>query len=232
MNFMEVLKVKVISIINRKGGVGKTTTTINLANEIARLGIKVLLIDLDSQIDLTKFFIKNNYLGILDTIQDVLENTCKASDAIVEVEGKENLYIIPGSKDIDQTFRFRYSQKALNDKLKIEELADIDIVLIDCPSTLNEAVETGLYASDYAVLVTETESLSIENLKKTIAAIEEVNKKSPKELKVAGILVNKVDMRRNITKDNLDLLGNLYNKELLESTISVDSSIVYSHNLK
>ncbi len=111
---------KAISIINRKGGVGKTTTTVNLANEIARLDMNVLLIDLDSQIDLTKFFIKNNYLGMLDTIQDVLENTCKASDAIVEVEGKENL----------------------------------------------------------------------------------------------------------------NLLGNLYNKELLESTISVDSSIIYSHKLK
>lgn len=82
------------------------------------------------------------------------------------------------------------------------------------------------------MLVRETESLSIENQKKTIAAIEEVNKKSPKDLKVAGILVNKVDMRSNIIKDNLKLLGKLYNKGLLENTISVDSSIVCSHKIK
>ena len=226
---------KVIAVLQRKGGVGKTTCTLNLASEIERCGYNVLLLDLDAQTDLTNFFLtkkQDKEEAKKRNIQNVLEGKTPISKAVFKVEGRDNLSIVPGSKTIDQTFRFKYSQKALHDSLKDDALKDVDFVIIDFPPALNEAVKCGLYATHYTLLVTETETLSIENLDECLNIIGEIGKKSPNNLEVLGILVNRVDNRRNITKANIVKLEERFPDLLLTSKISVDSSIVSSHAKK
>ncbi len=221
---------KVLVVINSKGGVGKTTCTINLASEFQSAGYKTLLIDLDSQRDLTNFFLgddSNNEVNI----QGVLENSYSIKEALVNVAGKENLMVVPGSSTIDTSFRLKNSQRALHDRLK--ECADVaEIVLIDCPSSLNEAVYCGLYAAHYALLVSEAETPSINNLARALETVENVAKDSPNDLRTIGILINKVDKRRNITARNVDRLTEGYPALMLESYIPVDSSIVNSYEGK
>jgi chromosome partitioning protein len=226
---------KVLSVLNRKGGVGKTTCTLNIAFELERCGYNVLLIDLDAQTDLTNFFLeetKEKGKNYKKNIQHVLEGKISLSEAAVPVKGKNHLTIVPGSKSIDHTFQLKHSQKALYDSLQDEKLKDVDFVIIDFPPALNEAVKCGLYATHYTLLITETESLSIENLDECLKIIGEISKKSPNKLEALGILVNRVDMRRNNTKKNLVKLQRIYPDLLLEAKISVDSSLVMLHEKK
>lgn len=102
---------------------GKTTVSANLAYELARADNVVLIIDLDSQCDITEFFVTLSENESIDSsnfnIRDVLENYCSINDAAIEVT--DNLYIVPGSHDLDG-FDFCYSQHVLRDKLLSPDL--------------------------------------------------------------------------------------------------------------
>lgn len=224
---------KTIALLNRKGGVGKTTCALNLAKELDRAGLMVLLIDLDAQTDLTHFLTKTNpQQGGRNQQVDilaVLKSRISLSDAAHKVPGTNNLHLVPGSKNIEE-FDFEHSQQVLRDHLKEPGLSEVDLVLIDCPSTLNQAVYCGLHASDFALLVTEPELPSMNNLRDSLDIVKKIGKGKHSRLQPLGILVNRVDLRRSITKENLATLRRQYPDLLIPSTISVDSAIVSSYN--
>ena len=111
---------KIISIANRKGGVGKTVISGNIAYELSKMGYLVLMVDLDSQCDLSKIYLQDGYEG--SSIFHLLRQQCRLDDACVEVG--ENLYLIPGSRDIVH-FDFRGSESILLHYLKQECLEKI-----------------------------------------------------------------------------------------------------------
>lgn len=225
---------KTIAVINRKGGVGKTSCTLNLARELERLGLLVLLLDLDAQTDLSRFLgmplqqeSPRNHKDILA----VLRSRVDISDAAQLVTGTSTLYAVPGSKRIEE-FDFQYSQQVLRDRLQDPGLCEVDVVLIDCPPALNQAVYCGLHASDYALLVTEPELPSMDHLQDSLDVIQSVSKAKQGGLEPLGILVNRVDLRRSITRKNIASLRAKYPDLLLSSTISVDTAIVNSYHRK
>lgn len=151
---------KIISIANRKGGVGKTVISGNIAYELSKKGYLVLMVDLDSQCDLSKIYLPKSYEG--GNIFQLLRQQCPLADACVEVG--ENLYLIPGSRDIVH-FDFRGSEGILLHYLKDTDLlGEVDFVIIDHPPALSESALAGFVASDEVVIVSDAEAFGVANL--------------------------------------------------------------------
>ncbi len=209
-----------ISISNAKGGVGKTTMSINLAYELAFRRYKVAVIDLDNQRDLTKTLSPvDDYTG--STIIDLLQKKCKVSAALIPVT--DNLSLIPGSPDVS-TFAFNGSEKAL---LRIVEALKqkFDFIIIDHPPSLHEIAKAGYVASDYVLVVSEAEPFSVANLDQLLKALAGIKTDFQLNLKVLGIVMNKIDMRRNLTKSTLNSCRQAFGNDVFDSMISTDTSI-------
>ena len=205
----------VISIVNQKGGTGKTTTTLNLGSALAQLGRKVLMIDMDAQGNL-------GYSYGLDadkSIVDILEGNSNLSEVVQEVEGVE---IIPSDirlVDLELSLvemNDRHSQlaQAITDFSK-----DFDYVLIDCPPSLSILALNALYASDFVIIPMLMEVLSLQGLDQIIQTIKRVNKGFEKELKVLGILPVMVDKRRKLTDEVKDYIAENYELRIFNSMI-------------
>ena len=228
---------KTIAIYNRKGGVGKTTCTLNLSHELVRRGLVVLLLDLDGQCDLTtQCQVQPGKPGGRpgNDILSVLKGQKKAGDVAVPVKGIPNLYLLPGHRKLEQ-FNFAYSQKVLLDRLQEPGLEEVDLVLVDFPSAESPAVTCGLIAADYVLLVTETERLSMDNVTHVLDYVTEVTalkqrvtKDQTTQVQTLAMLANKVDQRRNLTRKNLAELKSKYPDLLLENHLSINSGIVNS----
>ncbi|WP_425059098.1 Chromosome-partitioning ATPase Soj [Sporomusa carbonis] len=150
---------KIISITNRKGGVGKTVISGNIAYELSKMGYLVVMVDLDSQCELSKIYLHEAYNG--GNIFHLLRRQCRLDDACVEVS--ENLYLIPGSRDIVH-FDFRGSEGILLHHLRSELLEEVDFVVIDHPLALSESALAGFVASDEVVIVSDAEAFGVANL--------------------------------------------------------------------
>jgi len=161
---------KIISIANRKGGVGKTVISGNIAYELSKMEYVVLMMDLDSQCDLSKIYRPDGYEG--NDIFHLFRQQCRLDDACVEVG--DNLYLIPGSRNIVH-FDFRGSEGIiLLHYLKQECLKDVDFVIIDHPPALSESALAGFVASDEVVIVSEFSVANLGQLLDDLAHIQEV----------------------------------------------------------
>lgn len=225
---------KTLNFINRKGGVGKTALTANIAYELARAGYLTLIIDLDSQCDITELFLAkqteaNPTASPAPTVRNVLENDCTIEEVCIEVA--DNLYIVPGCPDLDE-FDFRHSQHALKDKLQSAGLGNVDFVLIDNPPSINEAVRCGLVATNYVVVVTEVENPAMNNLQKTYRQLNVIRQKLNPNLITLGIALNKIDLRRNLSSKNIKQIHSQYGDAVFKSWISIDSAIPNSLDQK
>ena len=164
---------KTLLITNRKGGVGKTTLTANIANEIAREGYLTILIDIDSQCDLTKLYLAENHHQ--PTILDVLLEKTTISQAAHAI--KDNLYLIPGDQNLDKNFHHKKSQKLLKrllDQIKAQPDNQIDLIIIDTPPTINPVVDTAYTAADHVLIVTQPETFAIDNMNTMMTQINAI----------------------------------------------------------
>ena len=150
---------KVISLVNQKGGVGKTTTSINLSASLAVLGKKVLLIDLDPQGNTTTG-VGINKGDIERSIYDVLIDECTITEAMVKTK-YENLYVLPATinlagVDIELVEKSKQTtgfQKGEQLKRHIEEIKDsFDYIIIDCPPSLGVITTNALTASNSVII--------------------------------------------------------------------------------
>lgn len=204
---------KVISILNQKGGVGKTTSTYNIAAALSKKGKRILMIDSDSQASLTLMG-GNNPLTLEHNLPSLY-----AGDDISNCIYKttiDNLYLLPSSLElakVEVTLIAVTFGRELIIKNALEKLSDsFDFVIIDCCPSLGLININNLVASDYVIVPTELSLLScyaLDDLKDTIKQVSVVNKK----LKILGLIATKFDKR--IKKDN----------EILESLIKDENVI-------
>lgn len=211
---------KVISIANRKGGVGKTVISGNIAYELSKMGYLVLMVDLDSQCDLSKIYLPGSYEG--SNIFHLLRQQCRLDDACVEVG--ENLYLIPGSRDIVH-FDFSGSEGALLHYLKQECLDEVDFVIIDHPPALSESALAGFVASDEVLIVSDAEEFGVANLGQLLDDLAHIQEAMNRDLHILGILVNKIDRRRKLTNIMVGELYNSFGNAVFRSSVGYDAAI-------
>ena len=188
---------KIVSVINQKGGTGKTTTTINLGSAIAALGKKVLLVDLDPQANLSYS------LGITEpegTLADVFTENKKLADIQVERSG---LQVLPGSNELVDIEISLVSQPQREAYLKniLKEAKGFDYIFIDCPPSLSVLTVNALAASDDVVIPLQMEVLTLQGLGQILATIAQVRDAFNPKLKVKGIAVVMFDKRRKLSQE-------------------------------
>ena len=192
---------KAIAIFNQKGGVGKTTTNINLAACLALRGKKVLVLDIDPQGNTT------SGLGIAkkeleDTVYNILvDNDYDPRNAIIET-GVENLDLIPASVDLAgaevELVQVEGREKAL--KIGIEKIKDnYDYIFIDCPPSLGLLTINSLAAVDSVLIPIQCEFYALEGVSQLVSTIELVKKSLNPALEVQGVILSMFDGRTNLS---------------------------------
>lgn len=185
----------VIAIANQKGGVGKTTTTINLGAALSALGKRVLLVDLDPQANTT------SGLGVEKTkeasIYELLFNPEVLQSSILETNG---MSLIPGKPDLAAAEVELVNELGREQKLK-EALAktDFDYVLIDCPPSLGLLTINALTAADSVLIPVQAEYYALEGLSQLVTTIQRVRQALNPQLSIMGVLLTMVDSRTSLS---------------------------------
>ena len=224
---------KIIATANQKGGVAKTTTTINLGVGLSKVGKRVMLIDADPQGHLTMGlgFPKN----LRVTLKTMMENIIMGlefdpREAILHHE--EGIDVIPSNKLLSgmdmSLFTVEDREKVLKEYLELLE-NDYDYILIDAPPTLGGWVMNILCASDRVIIPVEASPWGMFGLANMFEFLNEVKQITP-ELEVAGIAVTKVDTRKSYYKQTMETLHELEDIHVFEQIIRVDSSVEWSQD--
>jgi chromosome partitioning protein len=191
---------RVIAVANQKGGVGKTTTAVNLGASLAATRRQVLLIDLDPQGNATTGCGVDKSALQRGTLE-VLLGECSAADAIVRLQGVE-MALLPANQDLTAAEVRLLELGAGREQRLRDALAPIrsgyEIVLIDCPPALNILTVNALVAADSVLIPMQCEFYALEGLSALVATIEQIRATANPKLEIEGILRTMYDPRNNL----------------------------------
>ena len=212
---------KIIAVVNQKGGVGKTTTTINLATSLVAIGQKVLVVDMDPQGN------ASTGLGVdkKDRQQSVyellLDDNLKADDCTYETN-VENLYLIPATMDLAgaevELYETKLKQFVLKAKIK-EERENYDFIFIDCPPSLGMLTINAMCACDTILIPMQCEFFALEGLSHLMKTYQEVKKVLNKNIDIEGLLLTMYDSRNKLTTQVEDDVRGYLKDKVYETVI-------------
>jgi len=223
---------KIISITNQKGGVGKTTTTINLGAALASMNYKVLLVDLDPQ--------GNASTGLGVTLEDREYNTYDLLlgdiplEDLVQESDVSGLRIIPATTDLSsadiELFSTEKRSFLLHDALRQPAIDqyNLDYILIDCPPSLNLLTVNAMIASNSILIPLQSEFFALEGLSQLMLSIREVRQTANRDLRIEGVVLTMYDKRNKLSQqveaDAHSSLGDLVFQTVIPRNVRVSEA--------
>lgn len=225
---------RIISVANQKGGVGKTTTTVNLGACLAYYGKKILLVDIDAQGNAT------SGLGVRKAdvekdIYDVLVNETPVEEVVMKTS-RENLWIVPATIQLAGAEIELTTQMARESRLKmaLAQVADqYDYILIDCPPSLGHLTINSFTASDSILIPVQCEYYALEGLSQLLNTVRLVQKHFNPDLKIEGVLLTMLDARTNLGYEVVDEVKKYFRERVYKTIIprNIRLSEAPSHGL-
>lgn len=222
---------KVIAIANQKGGVGKTSTAVNLGAGLVRAGNDVLLIDLDAQANLTMALGFQNPDEMSYTISDVLMKAVK-EEPIDHAEGilttEEGIDLMPSNIQLsgyEASLVNEYGREAMLRQYVDTVRMNYDYIIIDCQPSLNILTVNALAAADSVLIPTQPQYFSTAGLQMFLQTIGKVQRKINPDLQIEGVLVTMMDKRPNFTKDLVARLREAYGNQIKVFDAEIPTSI-------
>jgi len=225
----------IISFFNQKGGVGKSTSTINIGAIIASADKKVLIADMDSQASATVCVgvdDENLDVSIFDLLKNRKSTKKDIENAIIHTKF-ENLDILPSNielsnADIELSSYLNRESLLKNVLLKVKDM--YDYILIDCPPNLGLLSVNSLVASDFLIIPVSPSFLSIKGIKHLLNTFNLIKENINESLEIMGVLITLFDGRKNIAKEIRIKLNTVFTDQIFETVIRMNSQIESSQD--
>lgn len=206
---------RIIACSNHKGGVGKTTSVVNIGAGLARLKKKVLLVDMDPQANLTQSYgIKNPEFTIYEAL--------KGEHELVPINADTNLDVIASTLDLSGA-EMELSSEAGREYIFTELLDPLvdkyDYILIDCPPSLGLLTINALTAADELFIPLQPHYLAIKGLTKIIEVKDKVKKRLNKKIEISGVFVTQYDKRKILHRDVVDTINTYFQDKVFNTKI-------------
>jgi len=209
---------KTIAFTNQKGGVGKTTSTINVGAGLAQEGFQVLLVDLDPQANLT-YSLRLSSNRLETSIYDVLKGDIEANEAIINYNGFD---IMPSSIDLSGA-EMEFANEPAREMLLKNKLStlskDYDYILIDCPPNLGLLTLNAFTAVKEIFIVLQSEYLALHGLSKLMDVIQVVKERLNPEIEISGIICTLFDGRKNLNNEVVDHIKDYFGDKVFNTII-------------
>lgn len=212
---------KTISIMNHKGGTGKTTSSINIGAGLARKGHKVLLIDIDSQANLTEG------LGIGE-VQESVYDSIRENKKLPVLNVSENLDLVPASIELlgaEMEIVAKIGREQILKKLLKPIRAEYDYIIIDCPPSVGLLTVNAMVASDTILLPLQGEYFAYKGVDRLLGIVQEVRDNLNDQLEIGGVFITQINTQRILTKTIVDKLTEDLKDKVFDSKIRINVAL-------